>query len=80
MRVLLTLLFIICLGVCTQAQISKSKPQKKIIAIKTISVAKTTINLQRKTAIIIARLYIDKNDKINKELSFFTDRNKAKPV
>jgi len=80
MKAILTLFFVICIGVCAQAQDAPKTQQKKIVAVKITSIVTTANNLAIKPSISIARLYMDKNAKVNKELAFVTERNKSKLV
>lgn len=80
MKAILTLFFMICIGVCAQAQDAPKVQQKKVVAVKNTKIISATNNLAIKPNLRIARLYMDKNAKVNKELAFVTERNKSKLV
>ena len=70
MKTLLTLIFILFIGVAAQAQDSAS--ETRVIAIE-MSIATSTTNENT-----VARVYRYKNSRVKKALSFTTKRNKAK--
>jgi hypothetical protein len=70
MKTILTLIFVLTIGVTAQAQDAKDTVKVETISM-TIVTATTTDNT-------VARLYKFKNSKIKKALSFSTKRNKAK--
>ncbi|MCK0157240.1 hypothetical protein MWU65_08640 [Cellulophaga sp. F20128] len=80
MKTILTLFFMICIGVCAQAQDALKVQQKKVVVVKNTKIISATNNLAIKRNQSIARLYMDKNAKVNKELAFVTERNKSKLV
>ncbi|MEP0212869.1 MAG: hypothetical protein ABJD66_06630 [Cellulophaga sp.] len=80
MKTLVTLSFILCVGFSLQAQKAKKSPLNKVEIVKVASIVKeTTVNKNIKKN-SVARLYIIKNAKIIKALSFETKANKAKLV
>ncbi len=77
MKAILTLLFVLIIGVTAQAQ--DAPVDVKVETIKTTIVTSTSyenVRLESKTK--VARLYKYKNSRIKKALSFTTKRNKAK--
>ena len=75
MKAILTLLFILIIGVTAQAQNATAEVE----TIKTTIVTSNSyesLNLESKTE--VARLYKFKNSRIKKALSFTTKKNKAK--
>lgn len=77
MKTILTLLFVLIIGVTAQAQ--NNTADIKVETIKTTIVTSTSegmVKLESKTE--VARLYKFKNSRIKKALSFTTKRNKAK--
>lgn len=77
MKAILTLLFVLIIGVAAQAQ--DAPVEVKVETIKTTLVTSTSyenVRLESKTK--VARLYKYKNSRIKKALSFTTKRNKAK--
>ncbi|MDH3697643.1 MAG: hypothetical protein OER83_04590 [Flavobacteriaceae bacterium] len=70
MKTLLTLIFILFIGVAAQAQDSSS--ETRVITIE-MSIATSTTNENT-----VARVYKFKNSRVKKALSFTTKRNKAK--
>jgi hypothetical protein len=68
--ILVTLLFV-CIGFSAQANDGERKDNKATVVTKTIVTFKT---LKTSTA----GIYLDKNHKIKKELSFVTKASKAK--
>jgi len=70
MKTILTILFVLTIGVTAQAQDAKVDVKVETIE-KTIATSTTNEN-------IVARLYKFKNSRVKKALSFTTKRNKAK--
>ena len=70
MKTILTILFVLTIGVTAQAQDTKS--DSKVETVEMTIVTSTTNENS------VARLYKFKNSKIKKALSFTTKRNKAK--
>jgi len=76
MKTIITIIFIIFLGITAQAQTADT--DVKVETIEMTIVTKTTyeLNLEAKTE--VARLYKSKDSKIKKELNFITKANKPK--
>ncbi|ADY27881.1 MULTISPECIES: hypothetical protein [Cellulophaga] len=76
MKAIITLLFIITVGVTAQAQEAKVTPVLKMetTEIKAAVVKKEAVQQETK----VARLYKFKNSKVKKALSFSTKRSKSK--
>jgi hypothetical protein len=70
MKTILTLLFVLTIGVTAQAQDTKSDIEVEAVE---MTIVNSTTNENT-----VARLYKFKNSKIKKALSFTTKRNKAK--
>lgn len=70
MKTLITLIFVLFIGVAAQAQDSSSEAKVDTI---TISIVTSTTNENT-----VARVYKSKNSRVKKALSFKTKRNKAK--
>ena len=77
MKTILTLIFVLFIGVAAQAQNETAE-----VKVETVSMSITTANVKQEVVITnensVARLYMFKNSKITKELSFSTKLNKAK--
>jgi len=74
MKATFTLMFVLFIGVCANAQNSNKEINKEITPTETVS--KNKIDLKEKNEVV--RLYKFKNSKIKKELSFSTKRGKSK--
>ncbi|MDE3743246.1 hypothetical protein [Maribacter polysaccharolyticus] len=70
MKTILTLIFVLTIGVTAQAQDAKAD-----IKVETIEMTNITSSTNGNT---VARLYKFKNSRVKKALSFTTKRNKAK--
>ena len=77
MKTLLTLIFVLFIGVAAQAQNGAAEVKVETV---TMSIATTTTKQEVavKSENSVARLYMNKNYKVIKELSFTTKLNKAK--
>ena len=77
MKTILTLIFVLFIGVAAQAQNGAAEVKVETIA---MSIATTTTKQEVavKSENSVARLYMNKNYKVIKELSFTTKLNKAK--
>tara|TARA_R110000765_G_scaffold17863_5_gene48402 strand:- start:683 stop:922 length:240 start_codon:yes stop_codon:yes gene_type:complete len=77
MKTILTLIFVLFIGVAAQAQNGAAEVKVETI---TMSIATTTTKQEVavKSENSVARLYMNKNYKVIKELSFTTKLNKAK--
>ncbi|QLG46356.1 hypothetical protein [Costertonia aggregata] len=77
MKTILTLIFVLFIGVAAQAQdVSKEVKVTTVGMGIVIETSGQDVKLETKTE--VARLYKFKNSKIKKELSFTTKRNRAK--
>ncbi|WP_024479939.1 hypothetical protein [Cellulophaga baltica] len=78
MKTILTILFVLFIGLFAQAQDAKvegkAAAQTEGVVLVTPTI-ETTLNSNETQ---IARLYMDKNYKVKKELSFYTKANKSK--
>jgi hypothetical protein len=72
MKTILTLIFVLFIGVAAQAQ--NGVTQVKVETVGKSIVKEVTVKNENS----VARLYMFKNSKITKELSFSTKLNKAK--
>jgi hypothetical protein len=72
MKTILTLIFVLFIGVAAQAQ--NGVAQVKVETVGMSIVKEVTVKNENS----VARLYMFKNSKITKELSFSTKLNKAK--
>ena len=70
MKTLLTLIFILFIGVAAQAQDTASE-----VKVKTVEMSVVTSTSEENT---VARVYKFKNSRIKRALTFKTKRNKAK--
>ena len=77
MKAILTLLFVLIIGVTAQAQ--NTSVEVKVETVKTTIITSASYeNVSLEQTIEVARLYKFKNSRIKKALSFTTKRNKAK--
>lgn len=78
MKTMLTILFALFISLSAQAQ--KSEADTKVNAvIETVVLTTPTINtVLNNNETKVARLYMDRNYKVKKELSFTTKANKSK--
>ncbi|MCK0188546.1 hypothetical protein [Arenibacter sp. F20364] len=72
MKTILTLIFVLFIGVAAQAQ--NDATQVKVETVTMSIVKEVTVKNENS----VARLYMFKNSKVTKELSFTTKLNKAK--
>lgn len=70
MKAIITLFFVLFVGVCAQAQGANQKPLTKVETIETTTPVLLKVNFTKENT--VARLYRFKNAKIKKELSFTT--------
>jgi len=76
MKAIITLLFVLFIGISAQAQNANKKPLTKV---ETIEVSVPVLIMENFTnENTVARLYKFKNTKIKKELSFSTKKTKSK--
>ncbi|MEQ8220121.1 MAG: hypothetical protein RH981_17930 [Arenibacter sp.] len=77
MKTILTLIFVLFIGMAAQAQNGTAE-----VKVETVTMSIVTANAKQEVAVknenAVARLYMFKNSKITKELSFSTKLNKAK--
>jgi formate hydrogenlyase subunit 4 len=77
MKTILTLLFVLFIGVAAQAQNGTTQVKVETITMTIVTAtAKQEVAVQNENS--VARLYMFKNSKVTKELSFSTKLNKAK--
>lgn len=75
MKTLITLIFVLFIGVAAQAQDTTSEVKVETIEMSIVtSTTNTTVKEENK----VARLYRRSNSNVKKALSFTTKRNKAK--
>lgn len=76
MKTIVTIIFIIFLGITAQAQTADTDVKAEIVEMTIVTETTYELNLEVKTE--VARLYKFKNSKIKKELNFSTKANKPK--
>ncbi|SMG10536.1 hypothetical protein [Arenibacter troitsensis] len=77
MKTILTLIFVLFIGVAAQAQKGAAEVKVETVAMSIVTAtAKQEVAVKNENA--VARLYMFKNSKITKALSFSTKLNKAK--
>ena len=77
MKTILTLIFVLFIGVAAQAQNGATEVKVETITMNIVTAtAKQEVAVKNENS--VARLYMFKNSKITKELSFTTKLNKAK--
>ncbi|MEZ4969051.1 MAG: hypothetical protein R2814_05200 [Flavobacteriaceae bacterium] len=77
MKTILTLIFVLFIGLAAQAQNGDSQVKVQTANMSIVSsTAKQDVAVKNENA--VARLYMFKNSKITKELSFTTKLNRAK--
>jgi|TARA_R110000868_G_scaffold21614_13_gene89630 hypothetical protein len=77
MKTILTLIFVLFIGVAAQAQNGAAEVKVETITMNIVTAtAKQEVVVKNENG--VARLYMFKNSKITKELSFTTKLNKAK--
>ncbi|MDX1766988.1 MAG: hypothetical protein R3294_02980 [Arenibacter troitsensis] len=77
MKTILTLIFVLFIGVAAQAQNGAGEVKVETVAMSiATATAKQEVAIKNENA--VARLYMFKNSKITKALSFSTKLNKAK--
>jgi uncharacterized cupredoxin-like copper-binding protein len=78
MKSILTILFVLFIGLFAQAQDAKAEVK---VATQTETVVQVTPTIEttlNNSETKVARLYMDRNYKVKKELSFYTKANKSK--
>ena len=77
MKTILTLIFVLFIGVAAQAQNGAAEVKVETITMNIVTAtAKHEVAVKNENS--VARLYMFKNSKVTKELSFSTKLNKAK--
>ncbi|MEG3657113.1 hypothetical protein V5097_06845 [Arenibacter palladensis] len=77
MKTILTLIFVLFIGVAAQAQNGAAEVKVETVVMSIVTAtAKQEVAVKNENS--VARLYMFKNSKITKELSFSTKLNKAK--
>ena len=77
MKTLLTLIFVLFIGVAAQAQNGAAEVKVETVTMSVVAAtAKQEVAVKNQNS--VARLYMFKNSKITKALSFSTKLNKAK--
>ena len=77
MKTILTLIFVLFIGVVAQAQNDAVEVKVETVTMG-IATASSKQEVTAETNNTVARLYMFKNSKVTKELSFTTKLNKAK--
>ncbi|MEZ4969055.1 MAG: hypothetical protein R2814_05225 [Flavobacteriaceae bacterium] len=78
MKTILTLIFVLLIGMAAQAQKGAVQIKVETVTISFVATAKQEVDLKNENS--VARLYMFKNSKIIKALSFSTQLNRAKLV
>ncbi|TQO37829.1 hypothetical protein GQ41_2454 [Arenibacter algicola] len=77
MKTILTLIFVLFIGVAAQAQNGAAEVKVETVTMSVVAAtAKQEVAIKNQNS--VARLYMFKNSKITKALSFSTKLNKAK--
>jgi len=77
MKTILTLIFVFFIGVAAQAQNGAAEVKVETVTMSVVAATvKQEISVKNENS--VARLYMNKNSKITKALSFSTKLNKAK--
>ncbi|MCM4165644.1 MULTISPECIES: hypothetical protein [unclassified Arenibacter] len=76
MKTLLTLIFVLFIGMAAQANNVGQETKVETVTMGIVTVLNNKVSV--KTENKVARLYMFKNSRIKKELSFTTKMNKAK--
>jgi hypothetical protein len=76
MKTLLTLIFVLFIGMAAQANNVGQETKVETVAMGIVTVVKNEVSVKNENK--VARLYMFKNSRIKKELSFTTKLNKAK--
>tara|TARA_R110000796_G_scaffold252631_1_gene389180 strand:+ start:59795 stop:60037 length:243 start_codon:yes stop_codon:yes gene_type:complete len=78
MKATLTILFVLFIGLFAQAQESNKDVKVNTQTEKVILIDSTIKTILNSNETKVARLYMDRNYKVKKELSFATNANKSK--
>ncbi|RAJ15598.1 hypothetical protein [Arenibacter echinorum] len=77
MKAILTLIFVFFIGVAAQAQNGAAEVKVETVTMSVVAAtAKQEVSVKNENS--VTRLYMNKNSKITKALSFSTKLNKAK--
>jgi len=76
MKTLLTLIFVLFIGVAAQANTVKQEVKVETVAMSIVTSTQNKVSVKNENK--VARLYMFKNSRVKKELSFSTKLNKAK--
>ncbi|MDX1769361.1 MAG: hypothetical protein R3294_14985 [Arenibacter troitsensis] len=76
MKTLLTLIFVLFIGVSAQANNVGQEVKVETVSMSIVTATQNEVSVKNENK--VARLYMFKNSRIKKELSFSTKLNKAK--
>ena len=76
MKTLLTLIFVLFIGVAAQANNVGQEVKVETVTMSIVTSTATEVSVKNENK--VARLYMFKNSRVKKELSFSTKLNKAK--
>jgi hypothetical protein len=76
MKTLLTLIFVLFIGVAVQANTVEQEVKVETVTMSIVTSTKNEVSDKNENK--VARLYMFKNSRVKKELSFSTKLNKAK--
>ena len=76
MKTLLTLIFVLFIGVAAQANNAHQEVKVETVTMSIVTSTKNEVSVKNENK--VARLYMFKNSRVKKELSFSTKLNKAK--
>ncbi|GBF21045.1 MULTISPECIES: hypothetical protein [Arenibacter] len=76
MKTLLTLIFVLFIGVAAQANTVGQEVKVETVTMSIVTSTENEVSLKNENK--VARLYMFKNSRVKKELSFSTKLNKAK--
>ena len=76
MKTLLTLIFVLFIGVAAQANTVGQEVKVETVTMSIVTSTENEVSIKNENK--VARLYMFKNSRVKKELSFSTKLNKAK--
>ena len=76
MKTLFTLIFVLFIGVAAQANTVDQEVKVETISMSIVTSSEKEVSVKKENK--VARLYMFKNSRVKKELSFSTKLNKAK--
>ncbi|MBU2904422.1 hypothetical protein KO529_06455 [Arenibacter algicola] len=76
MKTLLTLIFVLFIGVAAQANNVDQEVKVETVTMSIVTATQNEVSVKNENK--VARLYMFKNSRVKKELSFSTKLNKAK--